>query len=79
LHVIGLSKAQDIAAGASHKIVVAPDPRGGMAEPRFFATYPGGAQEQTFSFGSEADAPGRVLAVVGNYRRIGGAYVGGGG
>jgi hypothetical protein len=44
----------------------------------FFATYPGGAQEQTFS-GSEADAPGRALAAAGNYRRIGGAYVGGGG
>jgi hypothetical protein len=50
-----------------------------MAESRFFATYPGGAQEQTFSFGSEADGPGRALAVAGNYRRIGGAYVGGGG
>jgi hypothetical protein len=38
-----------------------------------FATCPGGAQGQTFSFGSEADAPGRVLAADGNYRRIGGA------
>jgi hypothetical protein len=50
-----------------------------MAESRFFATYPSGAQEQTFSFGSEADGLGRALAVAGNYRRIGGAYVGGGG
>jgi hypothetical protein len=38
-----------------------------------FATCPGGAQEQTFSFGSKADALGRGLAAAGNYRRIGGA------
>jgi hypothetical protein len=50
-----------------------------MAEWRFFATYPGGTQEQTFSAGSEGDAPGPALAAAGNYRRIGGAYVGGGG
>ena len=45
----------------------------------FFATYPGGAQEQPFRAGPEADAPGHALAAAGNYRRIGGAYVGGGG